>query len=281
MRISKIIAGASTLALAGGLAGGLSGGATAQAATGYHHPAGISAETRVSGPVGGWATERFTRDATLLLVSAVVTPAVPAVAADPTATPPVTASPAVPAYTTYTYTARLRDSGSFRAIPWALTPNQSGWYYGQKIRGAVSGDLEGYASFGTFSSTVPANPALVPGHLTTATLAATWPALFFPAGTALKGLAESSYSTSYSASGLRWSFIPGYWRTLVKGHWAHFKATKHHKAYSKWIPAKRVYVQGRWVSHEVTQRWTCASWNNAGQSYRAGNISGFFGVDWR
>ena len=85
------------------------------------------------------------------------------------------------------------------------------------------------------------------------------------------------FGTSYSASGIRWTFIPGYWRTLAKGHWAHFKAVKHHKAYAKWIPAKRVYVKGTWASHRVTQRWTDASWNNDGQDRSAGNITGFFG----
>jgi hypothetical protein len=76
------------------------------------------------------------------------------------------------------------------------------------------------------------------------------------------------------------SYIPGYVKVITPGYWQHFNAVKGHrghKAYSKWISAKTVYIPGRWVSHRFTQSWTDASWNNAGQSWWAGNITGFFG----
>ena len=252
MKLTKIVAAAGTLALAGGLAG------AAQTAQARVHPVPEgSAVVHVTGPVQGgggvWASARYTAFEQLYLVdSHVVTVG--------------SVSPLVVGETVYTYSLRVRDNGRFRAIPWALTPNQS--FGPRHIRGAANGDLSGFADYrlvidlsGTTKAPVVVDPAIAtPQKIIDAALAT--PAVAF--------------STTYTASGIVWTHVHGYWRTLVPGHWQHFKAVKGHKAYSRWIPAKRVHVPARWVSHHVTQQWTNASYNNHGQSFRAGNITGFF-----
>lgn len=186
MFAKRILATAGTLALAAGLSAGLASPASAAYAPPTYDGHTVS---HVSGPVQGgggvWAYARYTQFDSLYLVSAIVTPAVPAVVGPP-------AVAAVPGYTTFTYSLAVRDDGVFTAIPGALTPNQ--FFAGMKIRGPVSGDLNGYATY-TFSKVVtdttlvpvPVDPAL-------AAIPAILPAPVFG-------------STTYTASGIHWSYV--------------------------------------------------------------------------
>ena len=282
--IKRILATAGTLALAAGLTAGLA--TTASAAV--PSPDGTAVVHVFDQPVlsvgGPWAHASYTEFESLYLVNTVVNtaPVVP-VPPNPNTNPPTPAVGAVLGVTTYTYSLRVRDGGVFSAIPWALAPNQ---YFGPlKIRGAVSGELNGYVTY-TFSVTVTGTL----GTGTLATLAPVDPAIAggsaFIAAHAIPANLVSD-STTYSASSVRMSYVPGYVKILTPGYWRYFsavKANRHHrahKAYSKRISAKTVYIPGYWVSHRYTQSWTDASSNNAGQSPFAGNITGFFGRDYR
>ena len=268
--IKRILAAAGTLALAAGLAGGLAGTASAVTPVLDGH-----AVTHVSGPVTGgggvWAYARSTQFDSLYLIGTkvVTSPSVAGVS-------PVTA--AVPGVTTYTYKLVILENGRFSAIPWSLAPNQ---FFGPaKIRGAASGDLSGYATY-TFSDPVtgPADGSASPVD----------PAIANVAGVIARAGPSNlvSDSTTYSASDVHMVWIPGYLKTLAPGYWRHVaavKANRHHKAhkaYRLWISPRTSRVSGSWVSHRFFQSWTDASYNNAGQSLFAGNITGFFGRDYR
>lgn len=96
------------------------------------------------------------------------------------------------------YQATLRDNGSFRTYRHALTPNQD--RRGQRISSAVTGNVSGNASFGTFYATAQPNASLVPKwSYSGLTAAATWPELFFPDGTTFTGVNVGPWSLTYSA----------------------------------------------------------------------------------
>lgn len=254
MFAKKILASGGTLALAAGLSAGFAG--TASASTPDGHAIIRTSDQPVEGGGGVWADASYVQFASLDLVSSVVTPPV--------------VSPAAAGYTTFTYSLNVREDGSFRAIPGSLTPNQ--FFPGSRIRGEASGNLSGYATY-RFTDVVPSTTAVDPAIASALTV--------IDLGLATTPVSDS---TVYTASGVRWTYARGYVKTLAPGYWKHFaavRASRHHKAhkaYSKWIPAKTVFIPGRWVSHRFTQSWTDASWNHTGQSRWAGNITGFFGL---
>lgn len=81
----------------------------------------------------------------------------------------------------YAFTAIISDSGTFATIGGAYTPNQVN--AGQKIRGRVSGDMEGAAAY-AFDASAQPDMALVPASVSgAADDTASWYTLAFPAGT--------------------------------------------------------------------------------------------------
>jgi hypothetical protein len=280
--IKRILATTGTLALAGGLSAGLA----SQASASVH-------SVPVQGGGGVWANADFWGTASLTLTgSHVVTPGAVAIPAS-VGPPPVAAVPAVPGVTTYYYSMTVRDNGVFAPLPFALVPNQSGRYLDRRLPGRMqSGTLSGFATY-TFSVTVTgttANPVPV-APVTTNVIrvidvasplfAAFSPVLVTGQTYTSTAPVEGNFDTVYTASSVSWTYVPGYWRVSVPGYWRHVKAIKGrhgHKAYNKWILPVMIKVPGRWVSHPVTQRWDDASWNDNGQSYSAGNITGFAGL---
>lgn len=267
--IKRIVATAGTVAMAAGLTAGLAGTASAVTPTPDGHVVAHVFDVPVQGGGGVWAHASYTEFESLYLTGTTVVTA-HAVAVYSNATPPVLITAAVPGVTTYTYKLVILENGRFSAIPWSLAPNQ---FFGPaKIRGAASGGLSGYATY-TFSDTVtgPADGSASPVDPALIAIPATLPA-------------PVSDSTTYVSSADHRSYTPGYFRVITPGYWKHIPAVKAHKghkahrAYSKWISPVRVYAPGVWVNHLITQRWTDSSFNNAGQSPFAGNITGFFGL---
>lgn len=138
------------------------------------------------------------------------------------------------------YGVTITDTGYFATIPGAYTPNQSGAYLNQKIRGQIGGSLLGSLTFGEFYSTSKPNISHVPASANGDTLSTgTWPWLFFASGTTLYqgGVAAASISEP------SWSW--GY-------------------------TAQCVEVSG----HVVTEHWTDALTNGYGDDPGDGNITG-------
>ena len=142
---------------------------TAAASPAPHRLAGAAQTARTavtarddSGGGGNWAADGFTRTVT-------VTPA---------GTDPVTGMGE--------YTAALSDTGSFTAVPGALTPNQ-GLDPGRTVTSAVTGQMTGTASYQFEASAAP-DASLVP-----AAVSGDSPSpgagylLFVPAGTVFTG----------------------------------------------------------------------------------------------
>jgi hypothetical protein len=148
----------------------------------------------------------------------------------------------------YMYSGSISDSGTFLDIPGAYTPNQGGHDLGKVLLPRqVSGPMSGEADFGLFYASAKAGRVYVPASLPASQNAnpayatGTWVDVAFPAGTTFSGIALGDWSWGYSA-----------------------------------VPAKvTVIVHGKRVIKTVyRQQWTDA-WNNgAGQTPKAGNITG-------
>jgi hypothetical protein len=105
----------------------------------------------------------------------------------------------------YAYTATVRDIGTFRTGPGAYTPDQGAPYTGDKIRGQVSGRLEGDASYSFTASALPSTRqnAGVPdceygAAVTTAETTNGWYEQAFPAGTTFGGAGIGNWSWTYA-----------------------------------------------------------------------------------
>lgn len=160
-------------------------------------PASATAMTQVTGdPDSGhgtpavWADDSFTRMMTVTQGAAV-----------PAADCGAASGPC------WAYSASLRDSGSFTAIPGAGTPNQScAGCAGLHVASAVSGSLYGTYAITLYASALP-DASLVPaGHddggvaPSPPYTSTTWPELFFPAGTHFGGVAGGAYSWTYTVA---------------------------------------------------------------------------------
>lgn len=218
MRLRNLLAAAAVPAILPLLAAGV-----ASASPQHHHYYHLTARTFMvnrddSGANGNWAKDTFVRQLTL------------------------TPAPGCPSGQ-YGYTARLDDRGKFTTIPWAYTPNQSGWYLGRHIHGVVRGEMHGFGKFGLFCATKPANMWLVPKFVYgDADSSGTWPELAFPSGTTFTGVNEGTFGYFYTAK--------------VRHH--------HHHHWWWW---------GRHHHFEL-QRWVDASWNGYGDLPGDGNITG-------
>jgi hypothetical protein len=95
------------------------------------------------------------------------------------------------------YSAVVKDTGSFRAYRFALTPNQ--FIPGRHIRSIVTGRVDGSYSFVFYASTTP-NAFIVPRFFSGPFFAvAGWPKLFFPFGTKFSPVLVTGYQVSYGA----------------------------------------------------------------------------------
>lgn len=162
----------------------------------------------------------------------------------------------------YTFTATLKDTGSFTAIKGAQTPNQGPGYTGDLIKSAVTGPLEGYADFAFTASALPATTpnagvpvseddhGKVPSDSTS-----TWYELAFPARTTFSGAGIGDWSWRYDATVKTVTF---------KTVWV-AKRIRH-----RWVLVKEIIP----VVHDTHQEWTDASSNGAGDLAGDGNISG-------
>lgn len=113
-----------------------------------------------------------------------------------------------PAAACWSYTAVLKDAGSFRTIPGAGTPNQAcAGCAGEKVKSpAVEGVLSGTYTISFYASSGTPNASLVAkthdDHGQAASdpfTSSTWPKQFFPAGTSFGGAFGGPYSWTYTA----------------------------------------------------------------------------------
>jgi hypothetical protein len=178
------------------LAAGLMAGAANASTNGFPPPPGPATAVtyvvtpNVLGNGGPWASSQVWRTATVTLAYA---PAPPWLCGWTPGSPPISC---------FAFTATLRDWGTFRTIRFALTPNQSFFYYGRHIRSVVSGSVHGSATFGIFYATALPNPLAVPHFYfdkTGGLAAISWPNLFFPAPAQTFGVSPSSWKWTYSA----------------------------------------------------------------------------------
>jgi len=188
----RIIIGAAVAAAGMGLMSGVAGASTSLSPWNPAPPGNavthVYNDDTVPGYGGNWATDWLTRTAS---VSA-GTPVAPS-NCDETTGP------------CYSYTAGVKDEGTFRAITGAETPNQV--VPGRTILSAVKGFVTGSASFAFYATGVP-NPKLVPATYDNAPYLTDWPELFFPEGTTFVGVTGIPFSLDYSA-----------WTKCGQQHW--------------------------------------------------------------
>jgi hypothetical protein len=135
----------------------------------------------VPGNGGKWASDSFTRTATLTGGERV--------------------SPGLcgrSSGTCYGFTAMVSDQGTFRSLAGVLTPNQSA--PGKRVLSEVTGSVTGRAVFAIFYATTLPDANLVPSFAANTWTAATWPDAFFPKGSTLTGLDLGPWSLTYTAS---------------------------------------------------------------------------------
>jgi hypothetical protein len=235
MKFSTILKGAAAAAVIGGLAVTTAGAASAST-TSARQAKPVEAITKIvnradNGGGGPWAYDNFTRD---LKVYYLGKSSDPAHASAP-----------------FMYWAQVSDTGTFRDMPGALTPNQGGHNAGRVLRpGQITGPMTGGGQWSLFYASSRAHNGLAPTVLKGVKLNAlypssTWPELAFPAGTTFVGLAESWYDYNYQA-------VP----------------------FTKYVGKT---VNGKQVIVKVTgfrQHWEDAAFNGDGQLPRDGNILG-------
>jgi len=220
-------------------------GATAASAatTPAHQGRPVTAVTKIvdrldGGGNGPWAYDSFKRVLTENYLGK-VTPEM--VAANPALTPYLGM---------YMYNAQVTDTGTFKDMPGAFTPNQ--YRAGQHLRPVqVSGPMSGYGQWGVFYASQKAHNGLAPSLLRGAKVNSLypsndWPKLAFPNGTIFAGYnGETAYDYNYQA-------VP-FTRYVVKT------------------------VNGKHVIVKVTgfrQHWEDSAFNGDGQFRADGNILG-------
>lgn len=200
------------------------------AASAAPHPHAVHASTLLtsrpdSGGNGDWALDRMDRTLTI------------------TQTGP------------HSFTATVRDTGSFTTIRSAFTPNQGGTDAGKHIRGRVSGQVNGAASYSFTASTEP-DARLVPSHengdpSTDPQGTSDWFEQAFPAATTFGGTGIGTWGWKYAGK-----VTVTKYRTVTVYHRGH-----------------KVHVIVPYRATQ-TQRWDDASTNDGGQTAAAGNITG-------
>jgi hypothetical protein len=192
--------------------------AAASAATVHHAPQFRSAEGNTvlsqrddSGGNGNWAKDYVNRELTIHLTGGNAT-------------------------TGYTYTAYVRDSGTFRTDAGAFTPNQGAPYTGEKITHQVSGPMSGHAAYSFTANKLPVTrhgrlelPSRIVGD---GGSTSTWYELAFPSGATFGGTGIGAWSWTYNAQ---------------------VKVNHHRVIHERWVDGSSLV-------------------NNAGQGATAGNI---------
>src|SRR6185312_471904 len=198
------------------------------------HQSAWHASTKVTdrpdgGNGGDWADDSMTRDITIKLTGG-------------------TAG-------AYTFTAKLKDTGSFTTIKGALTPNQGAPYTGDVIKSKVTGTRTGYDTFTFTASSLPSGapnagvPARENDHGgTPADSTSTWYKLAFPAGTAFSNATENPWSWTY--------------KVAVTGPVTLTVCATAHLCWSTT------------VNRTVHEQWTDAWNNNYGDDVTDGNVEG-------
>jgi hypothetical protein len=240
-------------AIAGGvLAAGLGAGAAHAAVLPAHHGGSVTATTVIvnrldSGGNGNWAYDSFKRVVTWNYLGK-VTPA------------QITADPALAA-TPYEYDATIADTGTFKDIPGAFTPNQGGRDAGDILKPTqVGGPMSGFGDFAEFYTSAKVNsprtfanlgvPRRLSGPVQNALYPSyTWPELAFPAGTTFAGLNEFDFGYKYVVPA---TTTYTFKHELVNGKWTLVKVAHHHAA----------------------QTWNDTAANGDGQLRYDGNITG-------
>jgi hypothetical protein len=161
----------------------------------------------------------------------------------------------------FEYSLSISDQGTFRTDPFALTPNQSGPFAGEHIKGIVNGQLQGFLQFGDFYSTAKPNTFDVPRTVFGDTPSTgVWPELFFP-----------HTATLYQGDA---PVAPG---NITEPYWSW---SYHAVVRTPYRVLKRVWLNHRfvwiWVTEYKTtvQHWVDASNNNGGDLPFDGNITG-------
>jgi hypothetical protein len=145
------------------------------------------------------------------------------------------------ASTVYYFKASVLDTGgTFATVSGADTPNQASPETGKTINAVVDGTMWGWATY-SFTATSLPNMALVPKAVNgSADSTSTWYELAFAPGTTFGGAGIGTWGWYY---------------------------------YGPWIVTYN--ANGVGVIHYSQERWTDASWNNAGQLAGAGDITGY------
>jgi hypothetical protein len=172
MKFSTILKGAAAAAAIGGLAFTTAGAASAST-TSARQAKPVEAITKIvnrqdgGGGGGPWAYDSFTRDLKVYYLGK--------------------SSDLAHASAPFMYWAQVSDTGTFRDMPGALTPNQGGHNAGRILRpGQVTGPMTGGGQWGLFYASAKAHNGLAPTKLRGVTLNAqypsyNWPTLAFPA----------------------------------------------------------------------------------------------------
>jgi hypothetical protein len=155
----------------------------------------------------------------------------------------------------HTFTAAVRDAGSFTTIRSAFTPNQGGSDAGKHIRGRVSGQVNGAASY-SFTATTEPDAHLVPSRengdpATGPQSTSDWFEQAFPAGTTFGGTGIGNWNWAYAAK----VTVTKYRTVTVYRHGHKVHVTVPYRA-------------------TQTQRWDDGISDNGGQTAAAGNITG-------
>lgn len=173
---------------------------------------------------------------------------------------------------TYDYTAVLKDTGTFKTINGAFTPNQGAPNTGRHIKGADEGQMSGTADF-TFTATKQPNSGSNLGVPTTENGAAQttpettsdWYEQAFPTGTQFGGTGIGTWSWTYTWQAPTSGYGNGYWQA--------YRVYRHHHwtTIRNWVNSQQ---PGGQQQGGGTQKWTDASSNNDGQLPGDGNITG-------
>ena len=189
--------------------------------------------------------------------------------------------------TVYKYMASISDSGRFVTIPGALAPNQ-GAFKGSKIARMVGGSVWGYGKWGVFYANALPTTRPAPFQYGNANPSGTWPQLAFATGTAFSGVNESSYGYFYNAQFKIHRSVIVTIKTGSKMTLSKLAASRHMtvrqllrlnpklaRHIGKKVPKGTKVRVPKVITVTIHQHWADTSYNGDGQTFRAGNITGF------
>jgi hypothetical protein len=142
----------------------------------------------------------------------------------------------------YTFTASVRDTGTFTTIPFALTPNQGFPFAGDVIKHVTHGDLQGEAQFSFTATELPAFapnggvPYFESGAPSGDQVTSLWYEQAFPATTVFGGTGIlNNWSWGYQATVKHVTFQ---WEWIYRHHhWHHVLVPVVHVQHQHWVDA--------------------------------------------